>query len=277
MPDGRNRMLLQFVVPVAMILGVVLLLMVAGSASFRALTKSRDHFVSHPRDARVLYEPGAEDYARRVAVFLATAVETVESAHGLPFKDPVRVYVCATQRSLNEYIAQPASAPIRGTVALESVFLAPSAFVWQGADTHRARLTHELSHLHFRQRMGLVTHRKSLPTWFSEALANLVSGTGGEEVTEQAALRAVRSGQVFEPDSIGSAFRPKGAQSYGLPAPMLHKQATMFLEFIRDSDPLAFDRFLFDLQILNTFAEPFRTHFGTGVEGMWDRFVLSLG
>jgi hypothetical protein len=270
-------MLVQFVAPVAVVLAVATILLVVASPSFRALTKTRSQFVSHPLDPRVFYEPGAERYAQRVASFLPHAVETVETVHGLPYKSPVRVYVCATQRSLNEFIAAPPATPIRGTVAMESVFLAPSAFDWGGVDTHRETLTHELSHLHIRQRLGLVAHRSAVPAWFNEGLANLVAGAGGEGITEEDATEAVLAGRGFEPDTAGAMFRPKGPQSYGLPAPMLQKQATMFLAFIRDTDPSAFDSFLLELQLAKNFAGPFRTHFGMDAREMWMRFEKELG
>jgi hypothetical protein len=261
----------------ASLLAAVLLgAMVFRSAAFRALTKSKGSFVPHAVDARIRYEPGAERFADALVPFLATAVRTVEEGHGRPFKDPFEVFLCATQESLNEFIAAPPGSPIRGTVLFGRVFIAPSAFDWEGHDTHRESLMHELSHLHLRQHLGGITDRKNMPGWFREALADLIAGSGGEGITDREAIRAILEGRALVPDSTGALFRVKRVQDYQLRGPMLHKQSTMFLSFIRERDPSAFDRFLSDLQSERSFAGPFRAHYGMSVQEMWSGFVGSL-
>ncbi len=50
----------------------------------RALLKSKSHFIAHMADSRILYEPGAEGFADRIADFLPAAVKRVEEGHFLP-------------------------------------------------------------------------------------------------------------------------------------------------------------------------------------------------
>ena len=119
-----------------------------------ALLKSKSHFINHVKNDKVLYEAGAEDYADSIAVYLPEAIERVEQLHGLPFEESFNIYVCKTQKSFNEYTAIKSPYPIRGTALLGDVLIAPSAFNFFGRDTHKETLTHELSHLHFRQRLG---------------------------------------------------------------------------------------------------------------------------
>lgn len=266
---------------VAKLLALALLL--AGGAvlvrtpAFAALTRSKDAFQPHPVDGRVFFEAGAEEQAAAVAAFLGTAVERVETFHGRPFEKPVRVYMCTTQASLNAFIALPPRAPIRGTVRLGEVFLAPSAFRWLGNDTHRESLLHELSHLHLRQQLGFMAFRARVPSWFHEGLADLVSGAGGEGISRQEAVGAILHGPALMPDSTGRLWSLRPVTDYGMPTPMLHAQSTLFLSFLKDRDPGAFRRFLLELQEQKDFAAPFRRHFGGGVGDLWTEFVEGLG
>ena len=131
-----------------------------------ALTKSTRSFQAIAEDERVRFEPGAEEMARSVARYLDTAVARVESALGAPFPEDFRVYVCATQASLNEFIGLPPGAPIRGTVRFGALFIAPSAFHWRGADRHRESVSHELTHLYLRRRLGTLAYLGRVPPWF---------------------------------------------------------------------------------------------------------------
>ncbi len=241
-----------------------------------ALIKSKQDFAPLAADSRVRFEPGAEEMARSIAAFLDTAIATVESAQGAPFREAFTVYVCATQGSLNAFIGLPSGAPIRGMVRFGEVFIAPSAFDWQGQDVHRESLMHEMSHLHLRQRVGVVADRGRMPPWFKEALADLVSGAGGEGISRQEAVAAILEGPALRPDSTGRLWSLQRAGSYGLPGPMLHRQSRMFLDFLRARDPVGFPGFILRIQEERSFSGPFREHFGGSVEDLWAAFVASL-
>lgn len=116
-----------------------------------ALLKSKKHFISHQLDNRVLYEPGAKDNAAKIAELLPTAIEKVEQKQFLPFKESFHVYVCNTQKSLNEYIAHPTVAKVVGASVLGNVFISSRAFRSDLIYTYDEVLLHELSHLHLRQ------------------------------------------------------------------------------------------------------------------------------
>ena len=42
-----------------------------------ALLKSKTHFIKHPGNDKVLYEPGAENYANSIVYYLPKAIERV--------------------------------------------------------------------------------------------------------------------------------------------------------------------------------------------------------
>ena len=258
-------------------IGVGLLLALAArTPAGKALRKSKEGFLPHEQNPRVLFEAGAEEMAAPVASFLSDAISTIEEVHGLPYLEPFRVYVCATQRCLNEFIGLPPGAPIRGTVRFGEVFLAPSAFDWQGQDLHKESLLHEMSHLHLRQHLGFVAARGRVPSWFHEGLADLASGVGGEGISTEAAVQAILNGPALQPDSTGNLWTLDRVTDHGLGGPMFHKQSRMFLTFLRDRDPEALQAFLLRLLREKAFAGPLRDEMGQGVEELWEEFKASL-
>jgi hypothetical protein len=268
--------------PCGKALGVlVVLVLVVALVTIRtpvgsALMKSRASFRPHPSDSRVRFEPGADRMADLIVAFLDTAVAKVEDAQGGPFVRPITVFVCATQRSLNEFTALPPDLPVRGTVLFGDVYIAPSAYDWMGEDVHRQSLMHELSHLHLRQRLGWLTARGSIPPWFHEALADQVSGAGGEGVSRARAARAILRGPALKPDSTGNLWTLRRVGNYGLSGPMLHRQGQLFIDYLRGRDPEGYPGFVLAIQEQRSFAKPFRDHFGGGVEALWHDFVESL-
>ncbi|MGD8362288.1 MAG: hypothetical protein PVJ04_12750 [Gemmatimonadota bacterium] len=250
--------------------------MAVRSPLFAALTKSTAGFSPHAVDSRVRFEEGADDEAAGVATFLREAVAIIEAEQGRPFKKRFQVFVCASQTSFNEFLGLPPTAPIRGAVRLGKVFLAPSAFSWHGQDVHRESLLHELSHLHLRQYLGFRAFRGHVPSWFHEGLADLVSGAGGEGVPESDAISAIQSGRGLNPEASGHLWSLRRISDNGLGGPMFHRQCQMFLAYIRDRDPAAFQAFLEALLEEKELAGPFVTHFGLGTREMWEEFVASL-
>ena len=264
-----KSLIIMLVLVLLIALAVILFLRSPLSA---ALLKSKDHFLMHGKDARVMYEPGAEPYADAIASHLPAAVETVEQAHGRPFKNPVTVYVCATRKSCNEFMGQPPGTPARGASILGNVFISPLAFSFRGQDTHAETLTHELSHLHIRQRLGYWGTKRLVPVWFHEGLANMVGGSGGEIVGDEEAIGAILAGKHFMPDGKGTIIRMKKAHDYGLSYPMFHNQTRMFVRFMSDTYPDAFRTFLLDVQEGKPFAGSFSERFGKEIAAMWDEF-----
>jgi len=241
-----------------------------------ALFKSKSYFIQHSLASNVYYEPGAEVYADSIVSFLPSAVNRVEQVHGLQFEKPFKVYVCNTQKSFNEFTAITTTPyPVRGTALLGDVLIAPSAFNFIGRDTHKETLMHELSHLHFQQRLGFFTRRK-IPAWFSEGLADYVAGSGGEGISDSEAVNFILSGRHFIPEEEGEIFSTIKKASNGLSGPMFHKQVKMFVTFIFESDSLKFKFFLRKIQNGESFNESFNNKMNSGVKDKWVKFVSRL-
>lgn len=65
------------------------------------ILRSIDQFVTNKYDPSVLFEPGAEDYANKVVLFLPSAIQQVEEKQYRTFAKPVRLYMCASQESFS--------------------------------------------------------------------------------------------------------------------------------------------------------------------------------
>jgi len=152
-------------------------------------------FEGLPTEARVRAGPGAGDFAARVAGLLPDAIRQVEQRHGRAFRQPVRVFVCATAACFGTLVPRPPG--LTAAVAFDNrLILAPRLF---DREPHRLRpvLVHELSHLHFGQSLGHYT--PTIPVWFHEGFASWVADGGGADLLTDAQAFA----GAPTPESIG--------------------------------------------------------------------------
>jgi len=236
-----------------------------------ALLKSKRHFIVHDMNPRIRYESGAEKFAAKIAEFLTDALGIVEQQQYLPFKDLFTVYVCATQKSFNEYVAEPSLYPVRGSAFLGVILISPSAFSFRGQDTHKQTLIHEMVHLHMQQIIGYFKFLE-LPVWFREGVANHVAGSGGQGIRDEEAIRAILSEQHFVVTDKGGIFKPFHEAFSGITPVMFHKQNRTFVQYIKQNHPESFKQLMLDLYDGRPFGHSFTKHFGIDVITMWNKF-----
>jgi hypothetical protein len=209
----------------------------------RALFKSKSHFIAHVADS----------------------------------KKPFKVYVFSTQKSHNESLANTTSYPIRGAAVQGNIFIAPSAFAFKGLDTHKESLMHELSHLHLDQRLGFFKGRR-IPSWFTEGLANIIAGSGGEGISEDMAIQYIKEGRHLIIPEKGGLFKhlTKIIREIGVTGPMYHRQNKMFVNYIHNLNPEAFKKLVLAVQEGESFSSSFVEYFEMSPEEMWGRFKSEL-
>jgi len=240
-----------------------------------ALTKSKNHFIENTNDNRVLHEPGAKEYSNKIADYLPIAIKAIGEKQFNPFSKPFKVYVCNSQKSLGEFVAAKSLYPVRGLVLGGNIFIAPSAFNFKGKDTHKETLKHELSHLHFRQRLGFFKERK-IPVWFREGFADYVAGSGGEGIEESEAINFILNGRHFIPEEEGAIFGSFLKALNGLSGPMFHKQAKMFVTFLIESDSSKLKSFIQKIQKGESFNKTFNEIMTTDIQDKWTQFISHL-
>ncbi len=242
----------------------------------RAAVRLTSGFQPLEEDTRVFSEPGAEVYARRFAQALPTATALVEDRQGQPFKSDFRVYVCASHESFTRHLGERPDSPVRGMKLFRDIWVSPLAFDFRGFDTHRQTMTHELSHLHMTQQLGLRAIMGTVPTWFAEGLADWVADTGGEIISHQDALEAFASGHHFVPDARGRFLLPQTAKHYGISWPMLHRQSRMFVEYLHDRAGGSLGNLVVAVGKGERFDEAFQEHYGASLDNVWNDFLASL-
>ncbi len=239
-----------------------------------ASLKSTSDFRPLTADSRVLTEPGAEGLAKAVAEYLPEAIATVEKDQYRPFAKPIAVYVCRSEDSFAGHTGLPKE--VRGALTTK-VFLSGKLMRPEFTKTTKAILTHELSHLHLQQRLGIYNYNAKLPAWFQEGLAVLVSGGGGAEtVSDDDARRAILKGMRFTPDAKGSFFFHKTANSYGLEPHLFYRQASLFVNYLRDLSDVRFGLFILAIEEGKDFAKAFRSIYDLSIDEAWDDFVIEL-
>ena len=249
-----------------------LALLAAGTPQGRALVKTTRGLATLEADPRVRYEPGVEANAAQVAAVLDRTIERVQAAHGTTFEDPLIIFVCGTQDSFNEFLAQPGGRAT-GTVVLGRLLLSPRSFRER---KYEAVLGHELSHLLLRRRRGWGSAVAGVPGWFQEGLAVYASGGGGAlPVTPEEARRAIVAGRTFVPEDEG-AWRPRMAADHGVAHHQFYRQSGLFVEFLAGSDAEGWSAFLDGVHGGDEFGRAFEGHLGRTVEGAWREFVESV-
>ncbi len=264
-------------IPISTALLIFLAMSCPGCTLFRAgaaSLKSTSDFHPLASDKRVLAEPGAEDLAILASAYLPEAIAAVEREQHRPFVKPVEIYVCASEDSFAGHTGLPKQ--VRGALTTK-VFLSGRLMRPEFRETTKAILTHELSHLHLQQQLGVYRYGANLPAWFQEGLAVLVSGGGGAEtVSEDDAGRAILKGMCFTPEAKGSFFFHKSAKSYGLEPHMFYRQASLFVGYLRDLSDVRFGVFLLAIEDGKDFDKSFRAVYDMSLDEAWKDFLVDL-
>ncbi len=235
-----------------------------------AVLRSTDHFVAHKYDSRLLFEPGAEDYANKVVLFLPSAIQQVEEKQFRSFPKPVRVYICASRESF----ARMYGADVRAGV-LTKLFLSPRIFE-DGDEIARLYLIHELSHIHIRDQLGNYKMSR-LPFWFKEGLATYVSdGGGAHTVTEKQAIDSIKSGKYFVPNEEGGFIFQKTASDWGLEHHMFYRQSMMFIGYLAATNESGYRKLLFGIENGERFSTALQAAYNKKLEDLWNDFLHDI-
>ncbi len=238
---------------------------------------STDHYLTFKQDQRIMYEPGAEEFAAIIASDLPLAVQKVESRQYSAFPDKIMIYVTKTPESFKKMTGRGVSA----MMYRKSVFLSPKLL--KKPDTIKLYVAHELSHLHLHQHLGDYAYL-CVPSWFLEGLAAFVSdGGGAEKVTDDEVRESIRSGNHFIPfenAGLSDVFRPRYASYFKIRHEFKHhlfyRQCMLFIGFLEKEHPEQFRKFLIDLENGIDFSDTFRLSFGADAITKWNEFKTQI-
>lgn len=235
--------------------------------------KSNVHFMPLVSDPRISYEPHAEDLASSVASYLPGSIATVERALQGPFVKAVQVKIF--ENADNFAASTGVSKQEWGVMTSGTVFL--SGIVRTAPDDHiKALLTHELVHLYLQQRLVVTDRRPTLPMWFEEGLAELVSGGSAMVmVSEPDAIQAILSGNHFFSGAADRLLHPERCK-YGVEAHMFYRQAEMFVAYLQSQDETKFQALILALADGQDFDSSWRSHVGISPDDAWRQFTGDL-
>ncbi len=249
---------------------IFVLLSVVGCLFVRhsvAALRSTDHFVSNLNDNRVLFEPGAECLADKVATFLPTAIKQIERKQYRHFVKPVRIYVCASRESFKRFYG----ADVRAGV-LTKLFLSPRIFEY-GDQIAGKYLTHELSHLHLQQQIGLFKMNR-LPMWFKEGLATSVSNGGGAHlISQEQATEFLIAGKHLVPNKADGFVFKKTPSDFGLKPHMFYRQSMMFIKFLETTNESGYQKLLLGVGNGDRLTTVIEAAYHKKLEELWDDFL----
>jgi hypothetical protein len=239
-------------------------------AAVAPLWRSTDQFLPFAGDPRVRYEPGAENAAAVIARALPAALATIGRAQFRPFAKPVTIYVCASTAAFDRYGFGVTGGG--GFVLNGRLFISPKP--QNTAERLPRVLTHELSHLHLEQQLGLFRFALNVPNWFKEGLAVCVSGGGGAEtVSETEASDALAHGRAFHPEERGHLLFPQTGAREHLPAHLFYRESGLFVAFLARRDPAAFKRLVLAVEDRREFADAVRDAYERELAALWREFV----
>jgi hypothetical protein len=272
---------------VVAVIGAPLALIAIGAGAAFAVPRTR-HLISGTlnmpalaANSQVHYQPGAQDFARDVATLLPDAIVRVEAVHGRRFAHPAIVGVYATSEAYAAANGLGSTVPV-GVTIFGRVNLSPKLFGPQHQRL-RAILTHELSHAHIQGWIGEYAYLY-LPNWFKEGLAVMLSGGGGAELVSEVEARiAIQRGERLVIDDAGSLTKLTDVRLKKEPedrAPwyqvvLAYREAGMFVNYLRQSDTLAFDRMMNAILDDRPFTEAVTIGYHDNVWSLWEKFIKS--
>lgn len=232
-------------------------------------------FIAYDGSTHIFYEPGAEDLARLVATNLPSSLNKAQQLQFVPFKksDAIKVYAF---NDIERYARfSRASKLTRGSSTTDEVYLSPK--LRDKIDTLPGILAHELSHVQIRQYTGTWRYIRDIPGWFLEGIAVLASsGAGAETVSSQQAMQYLKENGEFKLEATGGTYKHKYAHDYGLKPHMYYRLASLYVNYLRESNPQAFEAAFKDMLQGSSFRDAWVKHYGKSNVELWKEFRTSF-
>jgi hypothetical protein len=214
-----------------------------------AVFKSTDLFIEYTKDTRIKYEQGAEDYASKIHQILDGSIYRVERSHYAPFSKTSQVYICSSEES---FISMTGLDGTPSAAVSDKLLISPSAFKNKKVSIEHI-LTHELSHLHIVQNIGLLSNM-SLPTWFKEGLPESIADNWNNKSLFESDIKlAFANGNHFTPISSQSIF-----VSENMPrnfVQMYYGQTSLFVTFLKYNNEEHFRTLITSIEAGRPFAD----------------------
>lgn len=232
-------------------------------------------FNEHKKSQGVFYESGVEDIASEVSVGLSQFISVVEKKqyHSFLSIDELKIFIFSDKDRYANYSGSSPKA--RGSATTNEIYISP--IIADRRETLSSIIIHELSHVHLRQYVGAWRYWVEVPGWFHEGLAVEVSeGGGAESVSDAEAIKSIKAGVSFTPGEVSSIWGHKFAHDYGLKPHLYYRQSSLFVRYLKKSNPLAFKRSYLSLIRGKSFSEIWLKNYGKRIPDLWADYLRSI-
>jgi hypothetical protein len=226
-------------------------------------------------DSRIHYEKGTEDIAKLVKENIDECVKKVFKNEYVSFStlSDINVYI------FNDYQRYTIYSNTKGGRAGSSendIYISP--IIKNDVGSLPSIITHELSHIHLRQYVGSWQYVYGIPAWFKEGLAVTTSnGAGAEGVSRNEAITFIQQGRHFDPSEKVGIFNVKYANDYGLKTHMFYRQSWLFVDYLKESNSLAFEKCFNGLISGEKFEDIWVKYYGKSIAKLWIEFKAKIG
>lgn len=185
----------------------------------------------------------------------------------------LRIFVFSDKARYANYSGSSPKA--RGSATTNEIYISP--IIADRRETLSSIVIHELSHVHIRQYIGSWRYWTEVPGWFLEGLAVDVSGGGGaESVSDAEAIKSIQAGISFTPREKSSILGHKFAHDYGLNPHLYYRQSSLFVRYLKKSNPGAFKKSYLSLIRGKLFSEIWLENYGKKIPDLWLDYLSSI-
>ena len=232
----------------------------------------KDNLTALKSDKRILIEPGLNERGMIISSKLDSAISLVVSVFGSNFSNPIYITLCKTQESHVKHCGDYMISS--GMMNWGRVFISPLAFERK---SEIPVLVHELTHLHTCQRIGIFKFIGNIPAWFTDGLAVVVSnGAGAEDFSDSIAIEWINNGKCFSPVRNGNFIKTSAGNEPALPWDMFYRQSSLFVKYLMDSNPKAFQLMLTDIENDKDFEKSFDKNYKNSIQTAMEEFKETL-
>jgi hypothetical protein len=231
--------------------------------------QSSARFIRLTSDSRISYQAGTKELALSVKRIIDQKAAVIAKRQYSPFSKIINVSVLNSEKTAKRFCR---SARVRGCVVNQRLFITKRAI-----GTLSGTILHELSHLHFEQKLGMFRYHSAIPAWFQEGLAVVVSdGGAAEKVTFESVIRALRSDKSITPGDRRSLLFPKKAEQFGIRNSMFYAQSGIFVKYLQVRDPLKFKGLILRLSRGERFASAVSLSYQNKLAQLWAEFKIEI-
>lgn len=230
-----------------------------------ASTRTPMGFISF--DTNIHIESKSEEqFAGEIQKLFPSLMDSIETRLNSKFKRIPTFYICSTNESFCKWSGARFPGP-RAKVTAKGLFISPRL---QGKNDWSEIIYHELVHTLMFQYLG-AHHYYTIPIWFHEGLATLISNGGGTgDITDSTAINEILKGNHFYPH-LG--FIKSYLNNTQLAPWVEYRQYMLFVNFMENANRVEFNELMQNILAKKSFSKSYKMAYDKNIDDLWSQFV----